>query len=76
MHEQLARFGHHPDPAVDFCVEVEAIAGLRADFKAGFETLDLVRKRVAEAMQFRVGGNPIAIRAKGELRQIEHEVGR
>ena len=26
--ERLGRFGHHPDPATDFAVEVDAIEGL------------------------------------------------
>lgn len=30
-------FGNHPDPAIDFCIEVDGIEGLAADYRAGLE---------------------------------------
>lgn len=70
----LGRFGHHPDPAIDFCIEVDAIKGelrqlaLRLHVEGG----DLGR-RINRAMDFRVGGDPNACLAKVRLRQIEDE---
>lgn len=73
MSEQLGRFGHHPDPAIDFCCEVDAIEGLRADVRAGFETSETLSRRVDSAMTFRVGGDQHAVAAKATLRKIEAE---
>lgn len=69
--EALARFGHHPDPAIDFVVEVEAIEGELADLAAGLTPTMDIDARIARAMMFRVGANMPAIRAKTALRQIE-----
>ncbi|ANK73767.1 hypothetical protein FA04_14740 [Ensifer adhaerens] len=78
--ERLGRFGHHPDPAIDFCVEVETIEGEHLNIKIGFEngtpTLDEIRKRVDRAMSFRVGGDLNAIEAKRLLRSIEADIAR
>lgn len=76
--ESLGRFGHHPDPAIDFCVEVETIEGEHFNTKIGFAngtpTADDLRKRVDRAMSFRVGGDLNAIAAKQLLRAIEEEM--
>jgi len=63
-------FGHHPDPAVDFCLEVEAIENEAVDQKAGMPPRFSVAERAARALQFRVGGDPRAIAAKAALRAI------
>jgi hypothetical protein len=73
--EKLGRFGHHPDPAIDFCVEVEAIESEHLNIQIGFTngtpTADELRRRVDRAMSFRVGGDLNAIEAKRLLRGID-----
>lgn len=75
----LARFGHHPDPAIDFCIEVEVIEGEWLNLKAGFlngtPTREQLEDRVFKAMQFRAGGDEGAVNAKHALRKIEAEIG-
>ncbi len=71
---ELGRFGHHPNPAIDFCMEVEKLEGESYNMRAGIPSampLTTFRERVAKAMQFRVGGDLNAINAKGVLRSIE-----
>lgn len=80
--QESGRFGHHPDPATDFCVEVEAIEGYHYDAQRGLSKpgepprqIDpAFRVRVNAAMDFVVGGDPVAVRAKAILRQIYKEV--
>ena len=64
-------FGHHPDPAVDFCVEVDVIEGLVYDAKHGLIEYKPIEDRVCRAMQFRVGGVSAAVEAKQRLRIAE-----
>lgn len=65
--EPLGMFGHHPDPAIDFVAEVEAIEAERADLAAGLPpTMDL-QARTDRAMTFRVGGDAGAVAAKNAL---------
>lgn len=76
--EQLGRFCLHPDPAIDFCVEVETIEGEWLNIQLGFENgtpskTDL-RQRVEKAMEFRVGGDLNAMAAKTLLRRIDSEM--
>ena len=63
-------FGHHPNPAIDFCVEVEAIEGEVVDQRAGLAAQFDISQHVDRAMQFRVGGDQAAINAKDALRRI------
>lgn len=74
--ETLGRFGHHPDPAIDFCVEVEEIQAMACNRKIGFDPEPTLDRRIDQAMQFRVGGDPIAVAAKGMLRDVEREIAR
>lgn len=67
----LGRFGHHPDPAIDFCVEVEVIEGMAYDAKVGLAERKAVEDRIFKAMMFNVGGVGAAVEAKGRLRRIE-----
>lgn len=61
----------HPDPAINFVLEVDAIEQEIVDRKAGLPaTMDLAA-RIDRAMQFRVGGDCAAIAAKRDLRLIE-----
>lgn len=73
--ETLGRFGHHPDPAVDFCLEVEVIQGEaenhRLGFTAGTPSRDEMAARIERAMAFRAGGDVGAVAAKQTLRKIE-----
>lgn len=72
----LGRFGHHPDPAIDFTVEVEEIEAEYTNHLIGFQPFpaEILKGRVFKAMQFRVGGDPIAVSAKDFLRQLEPRV--
>lgn len=74
--EQLGRFGHHPDPAIDFCEEVEHLESIAENARLGLtgfgheadrERLDA---RIERALDFRVGGDAIAVAAKAVLRQL------
>ncbi len=71
--ESLSAFGHHPDPAIDFCHEVDVLEAELVDRRARMPSQFDLRKRIARAMDFRVGGNEMAIRAKSRLRQLENE---
>lgn len=74
----LARFGHHPDPAIDFEIEVESLQARLLDAKGDIskpghavETVASVLEDIERAMMFRVGGDPSAVRAKQILRDLE-----
>lgn len=67
----MSRFGHHPEPAMDFAIEVDAIEGMMADYKAGLEKRGALEDRILKAMQFRVGGTVMAVAAKQALRDVE-----
>lgn len=73
---KLGRFGHHPDPTNDFCVEVEEIQAEALNLQLGFADVDggVLFARIARAMSFTVGGDEIAVRAKAELRNIKATV--
>lgn len=71
--EVLGRFGHHPDPAIDFEVEVETLQGQLYDATHGVTSPDeipAIRERIDNAMGFRVGGDLGAISAKTMLRGL------
>jgi hypothetical protein len=71
--EKLGRFGHHPDPVVDFCVEVDIIEGLIADVDAGIQEWETVADRVFKAMQS-VWIDGRAQDAKNKLRLAEADL--
>lgn len=71
MTMELGRFGHHPDPATDFCVEVEEIEGLVYDVGVGLMERKPVDDRIFRAMMFNVGGVDLAVQAKAALRRAE-----
>lgn len=73
MDEQLGRFGHHPIPAIDFCVEVECCENDAYDLRAGGDR-DTLLRRIDRAMTFRVGGDIGCVDAKHGLRQLEAAV--
>lgn len=76
---ELCRFGHHPEPSTDFCVEVEEIQSIHTNQKLGLtgygheEDYAGVDRRIEQAMQFRVGGTVEAVVSKAILREIEAE---
>ena len=74
MSEALGRFNHHPDPAIDFCIEVEELQAISIDMALGlaskFEQQSF-DERLFNAMSFRVGGDEGAIAAKSMLRELE-----
>jgi hypothetical protein len=72
--EQLGRFGHHPDPAIDFCVEVECIEGMTYDASVGLQTPSTVKQRVDRAMTFRVGGDEGCVAAKQIVRDCDQRL--
>jgi hypothetical protein len=65
------KFDHHPDPAIDFCVEVEELQGMAYNRSVGFDPEPDLDRRLEKAMAFRVGGDIGAIDAKQTLREIE-----
>ncbi len=75
--ERLGRFGHHPDPAIDFCVEVETLQGELFDIACGLTegrmSVSELGRRIEAAMTFIVGGDQNAVDAKDLLRALERE---
>lgn len=71
--ETLGRFGHHPDPATDFEVEVQDLEAEVYNFNAGFQPLPRpeLARRIGRALDFRVGGVPSCVTAKAALRQMD-----
>lgn len=70
--DALARFGHHPDPATDFCIEVTELECIVTDKELGLrDDEEIPLSRIARAMTFRVGEDEIAVGAKQHLREIE-----
>ena len=67
------RYNHHPDPAIAFCIEVEEIYAQFFDAGVGLADPIAVRDRWERAMQFRVGGDLGAIKAKNLLRSLYAE---
>lgn len=67
----LGKFGHHPDPATDFEVEVEEIESIITDVRLGLRPKDDIEPRLSNAMKFRVGGVPSAVAAKDTLRALQ-----
>jgi hypothetical protein len=74
MTDELGRFGHHPDSAIDFCIEVEELEAIAENARLGLTgngheadrtTLD---SRIERAMDFRVGGDKNCVTAKAGLR--------
>lgn len=76
MAEQLGRFGHHPEPAIDFCVEVEELEAIAESTRLGLtgygheDDRAGLDRRVESAMDFRVGGDSNAVQAKAALREL------
>lgn len=71
MEEKLGRFGHHPDPVTDFCVEVESLYGMAYDRQTKFGAHPDFHGRFDRALDFRVGGDPVAVAAKNDLWDLD-----
>lgn len=78
--ERLGRFNHHPAPAIDFEIEVQSLEARLYDAKGGIskpgtmpESVSSVLAAIDRAMDFRVGGDPSAVSAKGVLRKLQDE---
>jgi len=69
------RFDHHPDPAIDYLIEVDAIAGLVEDVRAGIQERRPVEDRIFKASMFRVGADVRCVEARRKLLELESEVG-
>lgn len=67
----LARFGHHPDPVIDFCVEVEALEAEHIDRQAGMAPTMDIAERIFKAMTFKASVNQMALAAKSSLRRLD-----
>ena len=75
--EKLGRFEHHPDPAIDFCIEVEILESRLHQAELGLakmgdkpETVYKVLESICRALQFNVGADEGAVNAKHILRQL------
>lgn len=73
MSDPLGRFGHHPDPAVDFCHEVECCENDAFDLRGeiGIHMRGALLLRIERAMAFRVGGDQGCVAAKQSLRDLD-----
>lgn len=65
-------FGHHPHPAIDFCIEVEELQAIALDRQLGFRNPDdgMLERRLERAMMFNVGGDTHCVEAKATLRDL------
>lgn len=75
--DKLGRFGHHPEPAIDFEIEVESLIGMAFDAAHGIgkpghapRSREEVAERISKALDFRVGGDPSCVEAKRLLREL------
>lgn len=74
MGERFGRFGHHPDPATDFCIEVECIEGEAYEVSVGMIDAASIAPRIERALSFTVGGDVGAVAAKATLRGCATEI--
>jgi len=71
---KLGRFGHHPDPVIDYCVEVDELHSIVIDAGLGLRPWAELGNRIEKAMCFIVGGDLNAIRAKAFLREMAQRI--
>lgn len=74
--QPCGRFGHNPNPAIDFCVEVDEIEAIAFNIEKGIsgENKSEFFNRLFKALQFRVGGDEGAIKAKERLRALQNKL--
>jgi hypothetical protein len=70
------RFKHHPDPEIDFCVEVDELNAMWQDVQIGFEPkFDDLCIRLERALRFNASGEDMnAVRATYALREMQFAV--
>lgn len=61
---QLGRFGHHPEAAIDYECEIDALVGMAYDRITGMQAHPALEERIRKAMDFR------ALETPGELRWL------
>jgi hypothetical protein len=78
MRETLCKFGWHPDPVIDFEIEIEKLesrfdGAINGNAKPGEhpETVQAVVDDIARAMTFKAGGTVEGVIAKNRLRWLE-----
>lgn len=71
--EKIGRFGHHPDQAIDFEVEITDLIGQAFEADHGMTEREPVVARIRQARLFRVGGVPSCVAAKDTLRTLENQ---
>lgn len=71
--DKCGRFGWHPDPAIDYCVEVNDLVCEHKNIGYGIGVLTIpeLQDRIFKASMFRVGADLDAIEARAELRKLE-----
>ena len=65
--EVLGRFGHHPEAAIDYECEIDALIGMAYDRLTGMQEHADLEDRIRKAMEFRVLSTP------GELRWLSKQ---
>lgn len=71
---KLGRFGHHPDPAIDYLVEIEEIESMAENRRVGFDQEPELERRVSLALDFNVGGDENCVVAKRALHVVAGEL--
>lgn len=70
----LGRFDHHPDPAVDYCVEVDALEGMAYDVGVGLASREEFEARIFRASMFRPMIDANALDARRALLALEDKM--
>jgi hypothetical protein len=70
----MTRFGHNPDPSIDYCVEVDELERMLIRIRLGHETYPEFRKRVNEALSFRFGTCKFSRDARRRLKTLADSI--
>lgn len=68
--EKLGRYGHHPDAATDFEVEVDELIAMDFDLQNKVAPHHDFMKRLSYALDFNVGAVESCVLAKQRLRAL------
>jgi hypothetical protein len=74
MIEKLGRYGHHPDPVIDFCIECDVLEAMEYNRYLGLVEHEYER-RLEAALDFQVGGDIRAVDAKNKIRALKEQGG-
>lgn len=66
----LGRFGHHPNPAIDFEIESNIILDMEYNIKNNISEHPTFQERLTKALEFPIGVIEICILAKQKLKKI------